>query len=91
MTNYKKFIHDNTEIFPQQFKFGSFIRTEHAEEACKLAVKDSKALELLDSVISLQKKLEMLINATPTGDNRNALTEENLITLELINSCGGGV
>ena len=44
----------------------------------------SKAPELLASVVKLQEKLETLINATPTGDARNALTDLNIETLKLI-------
>lgn len=51
----------------------------------------SKAPELLEAVINLQKRLEFLINATPTGIERNAMCDENIICLELINSCVGGV
>ena len=49
----------------------------------------SKAPELLEAVINLQKRLEFLINATPSGIERNAMCDENIICLELINSCGG--
>jgi tRNA(Ile2) C34 agmatinyltransferase TiaS len=40
---------------------------------------------LLDTLIALQKRLDMLINLTPTGTERNTMTEENIIALTLIN------
>lgn len=40
--------------------------------------------ELLEMLRILQKRLEILINLTPTGDKRNQLTEENILTLHLI-------
>ena len=56
------------------------------EEICKAnAVLISKAPELLGAVINLQKRLEMLINATPSGIERNVMTEENIIVISLIN------
>lgn len=52
------------------------------------AVLISKSPELLDIVIKLQKRLETLILHTQTGIERDKMTEENIIALELINSCG---
>ncbi len=40
---------------------------------------------LLDTLIALQKRLDLLINLTPTGNERNIMTEENIIALTLIN------
>ena len=41
--------------------------------------------ELLEALIKLQLRLEQLIIITPTGENRNSMTEDNinaLITIE---------
>ncbi len=46
MADYKQFIEENVEIFPNEFKFGSFIRYEHCHEACEMAV-ESKLLAFL--------------------------------------------
>jgi len=43
-------------------------------------------LELLETLTVLQKRLETLINLTPTSSKRNKLTEENIRALQLINS-----
>ncbi len=48
-----------------------------------------KAPELLEAVINLQKRLEFLINLTPSGIERNSMCDENLIALELIYSAQG--
>ena len=49
----------------------------------------SKAPELLQSVIKLRNCLEILINTTPSGGKRNSLTDENILTLKLIDECIG--
>ena len=41
MENYKDYIEERVEIFPQEFKFGSFIRYEHCLEACKMAAEEA--------------------------------------------------
>jgi hypothetical protein len=46
-----------------------------------------KAPELLEAVINLQKRLEFLINLTPSGVERNAMTDENMVAMELIYAC----
>lgn len=49
------------------------------------AIEEAKVSETLKSLISLQKRLDTLIMLTPTGEERNAMTEENIIVLNLIN------
>lgn len=40
--------------------------------------------DLLEATINLQKRLEFLINITPSGIERNSMCDENIICLELI-------
>jgi len=51
---------------------------EDQESRAKLI---AAAPELLEALIILQKRLEMLINLTPTGEKRNQLTEDNIKAL----------
>ncbi len=65
--------------------------TEHNKhisqnEAIANAKLIAKAPELLETVIELQKRLSLLINMTPSGDERNKLCDENIKCLELIES-----
>jgi hypothetical protein len=48
---------------------------------------ESNANELLETVINLQKRLEFMILSTPTGIERDVMTEENIKALELIYKC----
>jgi len=49
------------------------------------AVKVNKVPEILESIIILQKRLELLILQTPSGEERNKMTDENMVALSLIN------
>ena len=60
--------------------------TQEEKDNAKLI---SKAPELLQSVIRLRNYLDIQINTTPSGDFRNSLTDENILTLQLINKCKG--
>ena len=40
--------------------------------------------ELLEALIKLQLRLEQLIIITPTGESRNAMTEDNINALTVI-------
>jgi len=44
------------------------------------------APQLLETVVVLQRRLENLINATPSGDERDKLTEENIEALNLLHN-----
>lgn len=48
---------------------------------------ESHANELLEALINLQKRLEFMIHLTPTGIERDAMTDENIKALELIYKC----
>ncbi len=50
-----------------------------------------KSPELLEAVVNLQKRLESLINLTPSGKERNAMCEENIIAMGLIDACSNPV
>jgi hypothetical protein len=54
---------------------------EEAEANAKLI---SCAPEMLESLIILQKRLEFLINLTPSGTERNIMCDENVLCLDLI-------
>jgi hypothetical protein len=56
------------------------------QEAIANAKLISKSPQLLETVIALQKRLELLINSTPSGDARNKMCNENILCLELIRS-----
>lgn len=49
------------------------------------AVKVNKVPETIQSLITLQKRLELLILCTPSGEERNRMTDENMLALSLIN------
>ncbi len=48
-----------------------------------------KSPELLEAVINLQKRLELLIHMTPSGIERNAMCDENIVALGLIDEIKG--
>lgn len=49
------------------------------------SIKVNKVPEILESLITLQKRLELLILQTPSGKERNKMTDENMVALSLIN------
>lgn len=71
-----------SEVIIAEVMYGGCISTEEADAVGKLIV---KAPELLRMTIGLQKRLEMLINATPSGAIRDLLTQENIEVFSLIN------
>jgi hypothetical protein len=54
---------------------------------CNTNIAASHANELLETVINLQKRLDFMILSTPTGIERDVMTEENIKVLELIFKC----
>lgn len=49
------------------------------------AIEVNKVPEVLKSLITLQKRLEFLILQTPSGEERNRMTDENMFAISLIN------
>lgn len=49
------------------------------------AIEENKVPEVLQSLVNLQKRLELLILCTPSGKERNRMTDENMFALSLIN------
>jgi hypothetical protein len=49
------------------------------------AIEENKVPEVLQSLVNLQKRLELLILYTPSGEERNRMTDENMLALSLIN------
>ena len=74
---------DNSDIITvATISFGSSDVSKNDQESiCRIF---ANSPNMLRSIIELQEKLEVLINATPSGDKRNELTDLNIKTLDLI-------
>ena len=57
---------------------------EHAQKFTEQRLGIKQPLVLFDALISIQKRMDKLINSTPTGDERNDMTEENILLLSFI-------
>ena len=73
------FLRDNNYTIPS-------LSLDFIKNAALQKLENKVVRELFDTVVLLQKRLEILINLTPTGEKRNGFTEENIKVLELINS-----
>ena len=62
------------KFYPQQWSNTTF------EDSGIKRLNDA-APELLENLVILQKRLEYLINITPSGEQRNLLTEDNIQAL----------
>jgi len=56
-------------------------------EANANALLISKAPELFEIAVALQKRIQDIINTTPLGSSRAEITETNERILKIINSC----
>ena len=76
-------IHYHISLYPSSF-LKIFITSNANNGKTNI---ESNANELLETVINLQKRLEFMILSTPTGIERDVMTEENIKALELIYKC----
>ena len=68
--------------FGQVSPFDCRVLAEDNYQLLKKGYDDRK--NLFDMVVILQKRLELLIDKTPSGKHRNKLTEDNISALILI-------
>ena len=71
-------------IIKQPAWFANFENVEHAQKFTEQRLGIKQPLVLFDALISIQKRMDKLINSTPTGDERNDMTEENILLLSFI-------
>ena len=54
-SDWRKYIENNVEIFPQPFKFGAFIRYEYALQATAMAQTDV-VFELIEKIKNIEER-----------------------------------
>ncbi|MFA7307579.1 MAG: hypothetical protein WC026_13005 [Hyphomicrobium sp.] len=76
-SDYKDYIEKRVEIFPQPFKFGSFVRYEHCLTACEMAVNEAKKTFTKSLLTEIKAMTEHL-----TQDERNEYFDLKINAIE---------